>query len=333
MDHPTVAGSSVKALCYWMMERGANTGDFLKEEQLDLNLLEEQDARVSLATFHKLWHLASQNLNDPAIGLHMGEHLDSSRMGVIGHIVYNNRTLEQALLQYTRLSTLVNEGVTSYFSIKGEEAILEFHCEDEFYNKSNMERMLALSITRAKRYVSEKIYLVQVGFSHAKPEYSDEYDRIFQCPVKFSQPHCYVSFHSGFLDFELPQRNPYLHKALTRQVEALRQKLSLRRAVSHKVKNLVQKRLSSGEIDAEKIAEKLNMSRHTLYRKLKQEGKSFQDLVEAVRKEKAVAYLQKDKYSLSEIAFLLGFSELSAFSRAFKRWTGKSPAQFRDSIS
>ncbi len=332
MDQPTVAGSSVRALCYWMLDRGAKVDEFLKQEQLNLDALGDQNVRVSLASFNRLWELASQRLEDPAVGLHVGEFLDSSRMGVFGHIVYNNHTLEQALRQYVRLSHLVNEGVVTAFRIEGEEAIVEYHCEAEHYNKSNMERMLALSITRARRYVSEKIFLVRVGFSHRKPRYGDEYERIFQCPVEFSKSYCFVSFHTDFLGFELPHRNPYLHQALTRQVEALLQKLDLRRGVSHRVKTILLKRLSRGDFDAEKVAEKLNMSRHTLYRKLKQEGHSFQDLVEEVRRGKAMEYLEKNKYSLSEIAFLLGFSELSAFSRAFKRWTGKSPAQYRNEV-
>jgi AraC-like DNA-binding protein len=74
------------------------------------------------------------------------------------------------------------------------------------------------------------------------------------------------------------------------------------------------------------------MSRHTLYRHLKSEDMSFHDIVESARREKALQYLKKGKYSLSEIAFLLGFSELSAFSRAFKRWTGQSPGQYGKSM-
>ncbi|WP_020407039.1 AraC family transcriptional regulator [Hahella ganghwensis] len=330
MDQPTVSGSSVKALCHWLSERKVQVEPMLRSEDIDPALLDEQDTRISLESFNHLWNAARQQLQDPAVGLHVGECVDSSRMGVIGHIVFNNRTLGQALQQYERLSALVNEGVLTKVRVDGEEAVIEYYCDESLYHPSNMERLLALAVTRARKYVSEKIYLTRVGFSHSAPDYQPEYERIFQCSVKFDQPYCFMAFHADFLEFELPHRNPYLHQALTRQVEALLQKMSLRRSISHKVKGIVAKRLSRGDIDAGNVAEKLNMSRHTLYRKLKQENNSFQELVEQVRKEKALDYLQKKKYSLSEIAFLLGFSELSAFSRAFKRWTGESPAQFRN---
>ncbi len=330
MDQPTVSGSSVKALCYWLAERDVKPEPLLDAEQIDPVLLDEQDTRVSLAAYNRLWDKSRELLEDPAIGLHVGECVDSRRMGVIGHIVFNNRTLGQALRQYERLSALVNEGVVTSVHVEADEAIIEYDCDGNLYHPSNMERLLALAVTRARKYVSEKIYLTRVGFSHSAPPYKEEYERIFQCPVSFDQPNCLLAFNSEFLEFELPHRNPYLHQALTRQVEALLQKVSLRRSISHKVKGIVARRLSRGDIDAGRIAEKLNMSRHTLYRKLKQENQSFQDLVEQVRRERALEYLQKGKYSLSEIAFLLGFSELSAFSRAFKRWTGESPAHYRN---
>ena len=148
-------------------------------------------------------------------------------------------------------------------------------------------------------------------------------------PVEFSQPTCFVAFDSAYLNFELPQRNPFLHQALTRHVETLLRKLQVRRKVSQQVRKILEKQLSREDLDIVIVAEQMAMSRQTLYRKLKQEEVSFQELVEDVRRIKALGYLNVGKYSLSEIAFLLGFSEQSAFSRAFKRWTGKSPAQYR----
>ena len=144
----------------------------------------------------------------------------------------------------------------------------------------------------------------------------------------FDQPHCAIAFKKSFLDFKLPKRNPYLHKVLTRHVESLLNKIRPKKSLSDQVKQIVSKQLPKGDVDAEMVASTLCMSRHTLYRKLKNEGHAFQELVESVRKEKAIRYIKEKRYSLSEIAFLLGFSELSAFSRAFKRWTGTSPAKY-----
>lgn len=326
----TVAGSSVKTLFHVLLEHKFPQSLIESRSGIQLESLEDQDARVPLVDFHRLWDLAIELTGDPAIGLHVGERVDMRHMGVIGHIIFNNRTLGQALQQYVRLSGLVNEGVQASFREEGELAVLEMHCpRPEHYSIPNMDRMMALTVTRARRFVSEKLYMERVTFQHEPTSYVAEYERIFGCSITFSQPTCSIAFRKQYLEYELPQRNPYLHQILTRHVERLARRLSFRNSLSRKVKGILAKNLSRGEMDAEVVADKLHMSRHTLYRKLKQEGQSFQALVEEVRKEKAMHYLADNRYALSEIAFLLGFSELSAFSRAFKRWTGESPASYR----
>ena len=106
-----------------------------------------------------------------------------------------------------------------------------------------------------------------------------------------------------------------------------------RRTYSDKVKGLIAESIGKGQADVDHVAEQLNTSRQTLYRKLKLEGVSFQGLLEEVRFTTAKEQLKEDKCSLSEIAFSLGFSDLSAFSRAFKRWSGVTPKEFRDGQS
>jgi len=106
-----------------------------------------------------------------------------------------------------------------------------------------------------------------------------------------------------------------------------------KRGLKHKVKRLIEKHLSEENFDAEKAAKLLNMSRQTLYRKLKNDGASYSDIVDEVKKEKAFTMLKQAHIPLTVIAYDLGFSELSAFTRAFKRWTGRTPADYRKTIN
>ncbi len=330
-DKPSVTGSSVLAVCHWLDEQGVNSRTLSESLGLDLDSLTLQDSRAPLQSFNLLLQMGAQELGDPGIGLKLGSWNDTRRMGVIGHIVFNNRTLRQGLEQYQRLASLVSEGIEVQFEICDEQACVSYRCPDpDCYLAINLERMVTQAVTRARRFVSERIYLTGVGFAHEPTAALEEYEALFGCPPTFNGDHCYLRFDAHFLDFELPQRNPYLHQALSRHVEGLLQRLPLRRRLSVRVARLIDKLLSSGEIDAACIAEQLAMSRQTLYRKLKQEGESFQEIVERVRRDKALAYLKQGRYSLSEIAFLVGFSEQSAFSRAFKRWTGLTPAQYRE---
>lgn len=328
-DELLVSASSARTLVSYL--NGINvTGDEIEAETgIVLADLEQTDLRIPITPYNRLWQFALDKSGDSALGLHLGEEVNEEKMGVIGHITFNNPTLGEALEQFSRLFQLVNEGMRAEFVVEDGMAYLRYLWEaPEFYSVPNMERTMAVSITRAKSYIAEQLKVEYVSFQHPQPAYKDEYERIFQCPLKFDDECCSIAFKADFLDYKLPKRNPYVHQVLTRHVETLMSKLRARKSFSSQIRAIISKELSKDAVDAESIAKKIHMSRHTLYRKLKSEDHSFQELVEEVRQEKAMKYLANKDYSLSEIAFLLGFSELSAFSRAFKRWTGKSPAQY-----
>mgnify|MGYP000542515280 CR=1 FL=1 len=326
----SVNASSAKALSDYLLSQGCPQQDIETKTALPLNKLDQPDFRVPLSSFQALWELTEAFTQDPAIGLHIGESPNIDDMGVVGHIFFNNATLKEALVQFERLYKLVNAGMRVEFNTDDTLAYLNYICESpEYYSRANMDRTMAISITRARSLIQSALKVEYVSFAHPEPEYAEEYQRIFQCPIKFNQPYCSIAFNKKLLTFELPKRNPYLHKVLTRHVESLLNKIRPKKRLSDQVKKIVSKQLAKGEVDAETVASKLHMSRHTLYRKLKSEGHVFQELIESVRKEKAIRYLKEKRHSLSEIAFLLGFSELSAFSRAFKRWTGSSPANYK----
>lgn len=328
----TVNASSARSLSGYLLKKGCAKQALEKKTGLQLDELDQPDHRIPLSTFHALWDTAESFTKDPAIGLHIGENSNTDEMGVVGHIFFNNVTLGDALTQFERLYSLVNAGMRVEFYVDDDFAYLNYHCESpEYYSRANMDRTMAISVARARSLIHATLKMEYVAFAHPEPGYADEYHRIFQCPVKFDQPYCSIVFKKQFLEFELPKRNPYLHQVLTRHVETLLNKIRPKKSLSDQVKQIASKQLPKGDVDAEKIAAKLCMSRHTLYRKLKSEGHAFQELVESVRKEKAIRYIKENRYSLSEIAFLLGFSELSAFSRAFKRWTGTSPAKYEKS--
>lgn len=328
-DEVTVNASSARSLAGYLLKEGCPKQKLEAQTDLQISELDKPDHRIPLDTFHALWDVAEAFTKDPAIGLHIGEHANSDEMGVVGHIFFNNATLGEALTQFERLYTLVNAGMRVEFYVDDDFAYLNYICESpDYYSRANMDRTMAVSVARARSLIHATLKMEYVAFAHPEPSYTAEYERFFQCPVKFDQPYCSIVFKKQFLEFELPKRNPYLHQVLTRHVETLLNKIRPKKSLSDRVKKIVSKQLPKGDVDAEKIAATLCMSRHTLYRKLKSEGHAFQELIESVRKEKAIRYIKEKRYSLSEIAFLLGFSELSAFSRAFKRWTGTSPAKY-----
>jgi len=266
---------------------------------------------------------------DPALGLRLGEIVDPDRMGLMSHIVFNSDTVGHALDEYLRLHRLVNEAVHLYKVREGDRIRVIWHVPDEeLYCIPDMDRTLSAAVTRARHFIHPRLALEQLSLGHEDPGYRAHYERIFQCPLTFGAGETSLCFPAEYLEAPLPHRNPYVHSALTTHVNRLLKQLRPRKTVAERVRRIISRQLPRTP-DVDRVASALNMSRQTLYRKLKKEDESFQNLAENVRQERALRYVVEGEYGLSEVAFLLGFSELSAFSRAFKRWTGETPGHYR----
>jgi len=324
-----VNSSTAKTLASYLMHKGLDSNSIETVLACSLDDLNDVEHRIPMHHYHALWTLALNYTKEPSLALSLGSKPFQDEMGLVGHIFFNNDTLNAALKQYERYYALVHEGMHIEVKTDAKFAYINYICDsEEAYSQTDMEYTLAISIYRAMLHIRDGIEIEHIYFQHSPPTYESSYNEVFPCPVRFNHAHCSIVFKKQYLDFKLPKRSLYLHQVLTHHIETLLKKIRPEETLTDKVINLVEKKLAKDNIDAEHIADKLCMSRHTLYRKLKQEGLSFHDLVDQVRKDKAFHYLDLNKRSLSEIAFLLGFSELSAFSRAFKRWTGISPAKY-----
>ncbi len=328
-----MAASSTLALVHYLQCRGLL--DQARVQQiigLELQALAAPDLRVPASAHYRLWQHAEQVTGDPAVGLHAGLVVDPERMGLVGHVFFNCDTLGEAVTQYVRLHSLINESVTLSFEQIGEEAILSWQPDSpSLYCRQDMDRTLAAALSRTRHFIHPDIQAEWVEIAHRRPSYASEYETLFGGQVRFGCASTRLAFDSRHLSHPIPRRNPYVYSAVLKQVNSVLARLQTRRSFGRKIRRLISKQMASDRIDADSLARQCHMSRQTLYRKLKREGLSFHDLVEEVRKDKALRYVASDHYALGEIAFLLGFSELSAFSRAFKRWTGTAPAQYRAS--
>ncbi|MDO3721725.1 AraC family transcriptional regulator [Marinobacter sp. chi1] len=332
-DKPLVAASSTLALVHYLERQGVL--DAAKVETIlgrSIQDLSAPDLRIPAEDHYRLWEYAEQVTGDPGVGLHAGQLVDPERMGLVGHVFFNCDTLGEAVTQYVRLHRLINESVTLSFEQTGNEAILTWQPDwPDHYCRQDMDRTLASALCRTRHFIHPTITAQWVELAHPKPSYADEYEALLGGPVSFDCPTTQLAFSSEHLSHPIPRRNPYVYSAVLKQVNGLLARLGSRRSFGRKIRRLISKQMSTDKIDADTLAKKCHMSRQTLYRRLKREGLSFHELVEQVRQDKAMRYVAGNHYALGEIAFLLGFSELSAFSRAFKRWTGQSPASYRAS--
>lgn len=324
-----VASSCPRMIVRFLEARNAPVSEIESILGDTIEALDSADFRVPITRHFDLWNYAIEFSKQSNLGLHLGTQYDDESVGLLGHIFFSNATIREALAQYQRYFLIGNEAMQVNLGVIGDYAHLEFIClEDELYCIPEIERITAAGITRSRAHLKHPLPLNYVSFQHPPPDYAGEYQSVFECPIKFSSKKTEVVFNKKYLDYRLPHKSSYLQKVLSSHLDTLLSKIKGKDKFEARVSKLITKRLANDSIEAEQIAKKLNMSRNTMYRRLTSEGISFHELVDKIRKEKAISYMEQGQYSLSQIAFLLGFSELSAFSRAFKRWTGFSPGKY-----
>ncbi len=330
---PTIAGSTLLSAFTALAEAGIDEAKLEMQAGLAKEALEDPDRRIPVTVWNRFLEKGRIWSNDPAFALHLGERISHSRMSVVGHVVFNSRTAGDGIRQYIRFIKLASEGDHVALEEQGDSVAVVYTTEDKtFASPLAMERNFSLAVSRLRRYTNTDISPVQVEFQHSPPEYIDEYQRVFQSKILFNRDKNRLIFHKSALDLKLGKRSAHLYSGLVNYAEILLGKLLRRRPVTRKARQWIVKFLSDGDIDIEIVAGRMHMSRQTLYRKLKKEGTSFKELLDDTRKSRAKKYLDQNDHSISEIAFFLGFSQISSFNRAFNRWYGKNPSEFRKTI-
>jgi AraC-like DNA-binding protein len=333
MAEATVAISAVNSIlsyleAHFFQKRDEKLAflDAIKIKEEDLASLEQ---RLPVSHYHLVWLKAIELTGDEAIGLHVGMYHNPNCMSLVSNLFVHSSNLEQGIEQYIEYAKLLNTGMQIDIGSDGENTKLKFsYLNKSYFSLQEIERTISLILQRAKHYINRDLKMNYVHFEGDKPEYHEMYEGLFQCPIRYHSPVTEISFSSSYLKHTSDQKNPYVHSALRMQAENMKQKL-LSSRITEKVTLLISKHLSTGDFSIDTISEKLHMNRQTLYRKLKIENQNFKALVDNIRQTKALELLTDESVCLNDISYFLGFSEPSAFSRAFKRWTGDTPKHYQ----
>jgi AraC-like DNA-binding protein len=258
-------------------------------------------------------------------------------MSILALLGPASETMADAFVQFNRYVRLVIEvelDTADRFQLKQEEGgvwIVDTRLNPNAFpelTESAFARIVC-SMRRIAGSSSAAIPLKAVHVTHADPGYRSEYDRIFAAPVVFESDKNALLLGNAVLDYRVPAQPRYVFGVLSERAEALLKSLEESKSARGRVEKLLMPIVHKGEISMEAVAETLGVSRWTLSRQLKAEGVTFEKIVDELRCKLALHYLAGKKVSVNETAYLVGFSEPAAFSRAFKRWTGKSPREMR----
>lgn len=334
MSEPTIAAGFARAFLDFAAAKGARRRSLIEQSQIYPENLTDPDKRVPLANYIALMKAAIQLCNQPALALHFGEQVSLQDISILG-LLGRGETAEEARQHATRYIRLAiddgdRESAPIEFVRENNNVWLRFnsalYVEHPLLTESAFARCMSGRGKRSEdgngcHWPSPKAF----SFTHKEPAYRAEYDRIFRVPLIFGSNKNAILFGDELLSVRLPPTSRYVLDLLTKRAEGLLAMLEGSKSTRDRVESLLRPMLAGGEVNVEIISRKLGVSRQTLFRKLKAEGVTFERVLDELRHNLALHYLKEKKISVSETAYLVGFSDPGSFSRAFKRWTGSSP--------
>jgi AraC-like DNA-binding protein len=312
---------------------GADVASFLAGLSVARSTLDDVDARVPIEADLALWGAAPLLSGDEHFGLHSGERLNPEAFDVLGYTLGSSATVGEAFRRLVRYNRLLHDAAEVDLVVGAKGARIEFRLTPGGTPRHQAEFSFAVFVSFCRNATGVDVAPLRVEFSHPAPADLSEHERIFRAPLLFGRPGNALVLAPYVLELPLLGRNPGLGAVLERQMNDLLAELPSGETLVERVKRLIAAELAGGEPTAEVVARKLRATPRTLHRWLRAEGTSYREILEGLRRELALRYLAEDHLAIGEAAFLLGFSEASAFHRSFKRWTGKTPAQYRTGAS
>jgi AraC-like DNA-binding protein len=314
------------------VSRGANRCALTERSRIDPTELEDRDNRIPFAKYVALMKAGQDLCDDPALALHFGESAAASEISFTHQIGASSMAeVFTVVNRYARLSVEVEQGSTDRYVLSRSGGRLWMI--DTRKNPNDFPELTESSFARMicsmRQLVGEKPMVKAVHVTHSAPSYRAEYDRIFRMPVVFDSDKNAFLMDEAMLSYKPPISPAYTREVLTAHADKLLEKLERSKSTKGRVEGLLMPSLKGGDVSMKTIANKLGVSRQTLFRRLKSEGVTFEKVLDELRHKQALNYLSANKMSVSQTAYLVGFSDPASFSRAFKRWTGSSPRSMR----
>jgi AraC-like DNA-binding protein len=328
---PTISVKAIGKIADAAAERGVRPQELYSAVNLDASLLCDVENRIPYAQIVALYEAAARLTDDDAFGLHLSERTSAKVFDLLGYVLMNSPTLGEALDRIVRYHSIWTDGAGYSLKVAGEVARLSYSYFDLSAEacRQDCEMTLAITVRLARLATGVDWTPREVSFEHPRPADTSEHHRIFRSPVHFSAPVNEVVFDRALMNLPMKEADPALCAVLDRHASELLTKFPRRGGFVDEVRALLLDAMQGGDASLETISQQLGTSPRTLQRKLREEGASHQDLLDEIRRDLSQRYLREPQMAICEVAYLLGFSEPSAFHRAFRRWTGITPKEYR----
>lgn len=330
----SIATWYVRLLTDFSEECGVPASRLFENRSIDPAVLDDPDARISCHDFLEMCRFFQSLHPTPHLGLQLGQRMQHRYLGAYGFVLMSCSTTRELLDQFSRYSVLANNA--GQVRVEEQEGLLIQTWRGAVADEASaifLDELVLASWTAMSRRISGRpdIAPLWVSFRHAQPDDIGRYQDLFRCELRFGADDAATVSSARGLDTRLPQGDPKVREILSALCERLLKQLGspLEPAWLTACRRAIVEAFRNGEPDIGRIAAVLKLSPTTLRQRFKDQLLSFRTFSDELRHELALGYLADPQLSLVDVAYLLGFSEQSAFQRAFKRWTGITPGEHR----
>lgn len=332
----TFSGRYILNIIWFAAQQGADPKALLALTGKSEAALKEEGLRLPAEVYNRLIHEALRLTRNPCFGLHVGESMSLAAAGIITQLVQSSRTVKEALELCCEFAALGCQALPMQLIEESEFYKLQLK-PDPFWLLQFPEVVKQTADAVAVFAIREFQALTRhvhrpIGFHTIfnKPEKPGEYERILKCPLRFQQEEIALFLGKQHVEERVVSSDYQLLRLLVTHAQERIVSLKKERSFSSTAQQAILNLKEPGLPSIQQVAAQLNMSTRSFQRKLQEENTSFKEVLEELRKQSAFNYLKNPDLSVKEIAYLLDYADAASFSRSFKRWTGKTPVEFRD---
>ena len=328
---PMISVAAATGLLEAIAARGGDPDQILRKFEIDRSAFSELEGFLPSSIFAGVLEEAAQATADDCFGLHLGENYNPRNIGPLVYVVLNSPTIRAVIENFERYLHVYNEAARWFFTSEGNRGYIRYLLTDLGINslRHSNEHGMTIALNTLRMMVGSEWAPMEVQFAHEAPEQTSEHFRIFHAPVSFGCKTNAIVIDRHFVEREVAAADQRLYQILKRYLDQVLSEMPREDSLLASVRRATAETMRAGDLKLARVAKQMAMSARTLQRQLKERGVDFKRLTDATRRRFAVNYLKDRKNTLTEVAFLLGYSELSAFNRAFKRWTGSTPLDYR----
>jgi len=327
----TISNSAILDVIDKCMSLGIIDNRILSDLNLDRDEFLDFTQRCDEEKLINLWIWIEKNHKEKPIAALIGSNINPEAKGVLASWVSQCEHMAQALDVFINNIEIMSPSERWTLEYKGELCILYFVLDKtKGYPDIAIERSIVSMIFWANMLSNQSLQVNEINFSFDKPEYHNDLTNIVNSKINYSSNENSISFNKKYLDLPIISGNRFLYIIAKKNAEQIKNDMVSESPISNKIKNIIEKKIGTTDFTIEKISSEMSMSRQTLYRKLKNEGTSYQEILDFTRKNMALKLLLDSNGNITYVSFSLGFKDVSSFYKAFNRWFKISPKNYKD---